>query len=209
MAYLKRQAANKKLPIERKGTKYIARALSHSNSAIPVVIAVRDLLGLARTTREVKLMIKDKKLSINNKPVKSPRDSIKLFNIFGADKHYYLSLSPIGKIILVPSKDKNRICKVVGKKILKGGKVQFNLHDGSNVLSKENISINDTLLLAPEGKIKDKVSFTKGKKAVITSGKHAGSSGKIEDIMDNQVKILFDNKEGSAIVDSSRVVVHE
>jgi len=62
MAYLKRQAASKKLPIERKGTTYVAKAMSHYKSAIPVSIAVRDLLHLARTTREVKLMIKDKKL---------------------------------------------------------------------------------------------------------------------------------------------------
>lgn len=209
MAYLKRQAASKKLPIERKGTTYVAKAMSHYKSAIPVSIAVRDLLHLARTTREVKLMIKDKKLKINGKPVKTCMDSIKLFNIFEADKHYYLTLLPTGKMTLAYSKDKNRICKVTGKKILKGSKIQLNLHDGSNILSNEPIKINDTILLSPEGKIKDKISFSKGKKAIIISGKHAGSFGKIEDMQENNIKIAFENKEGSAVIGKDRVILHE
>ena len=63
--HLKRQEAITKLPIPRKGTKYVARALSHLDNSVPVVIAVRDMLRLARTTSEVKKMIHEKIFKLN------------------------------------------------------------------------------------------------------------------------------------------------
>ena len=52
-----RKEATNKLPVRRKGTKYLARARSHLNDSVPVVIAVRDMLGLAIKSKEVKQMI--------------------------------------------------------------------------------------------------------------------------------------------------------
>ena len=105
--HLKRQKAAIKLPIPRKGTKYIARALSNLNNSVTVVIAVRDMLKLARTAAEVKKMIHRKLLKINGKNVKDYRESIRLFNLFEADKPYILTLLPTGKFTLEESKEKN------------------------------------------------------------------------------------------------------
>ena len=108
-----RAQVDKKIPIRRKGTKYVARARSHERSSVPVVIAIRDILGLAHTTREVKKMINQKLIKINGKAVKDPRESIKLFNILEADKAYRLSISPKGKFYFEEAKEKTRLCKVI------------------------------------------------------------------------------------------------
>jgi ribosomal protein S4E len=49
-----RQQATTRLPITRKGTKYVARASSDLENSVPVVIAMRDILKLAKTKREVR-----------------------------------------------------------------------------------------------------------------------------------------------------------
>src|SRR3989344_7573807 len=133
-----RVQSTKKLPIPRKGTKYVARALSHLNDSVPIVIALRDMLKLARTANEVRKMIKQKALKINGRVVKDYRESILLFNILEADKSYELSLLQTGKFTLVSSQSKNlRLCKVVNKRLLKNNVVQVNLHDGTNLLTKK------------------------------------------------------------------------
>ncbi len=193
--HLKRQKAAIKLPIPRKGTKYIARALSNLNNSVTVVIAVRDMLKLARTAAEVKKMIHRKLLKINGKNVKDYRESIRLFNLFEADKPYILTLLPTGKFTLEESKEKNiRLCKIINKKLIKNNSIQLNLHDGSNIISKEPISVGDSVLLDLAGKIKKHIPLERGREAIIIEGKYLGLNGKIENVKDNLITIKIEEK---------------
>ena len=76
------------LPLPRKGTKYVAYALRHNSTSVSIVVAIRDMLKLASTSKEVKGMIHNKALKINGKPAKDLHDPINLFSIFHADKNY-------------------------------------------------------------------------------------------------------------------------
>jgi small subunit ribosomal protein S4e len=189
--YQTRQIASAKLPIPRKGTKYVARARSHIQDSVPVVIAVRDMLKLARTAREVKKMIDEKILKINGKPVKDCRDSICLFNIFEADKLYCLSLLRTGKFVLKElDKNENRICKVIGKTLVREGMIQLNLHDGTNVLThKRNIVIGDSVYLDQNNKFAGHLPLEKGRQIFITKGKHVGLMGIIESVKDGVAEV--------------------
>jgi len=201
-----RQQATTRLPIERKGTKYVARASSDLENAVPVVIAMRDILKLAKTTREVKKMITQKMLKINGREVKSHNDSIKLFNIFEAGKTYILKLSPTRKFFLEETKDsKERLCKVIGKKILSGNKVQINLHDGTNVFGDEKIKTGDSVYLDLSNKIKSHVSPEKGKEVFVISGRYEGQHGKISDVQDKKMLVKF--KEGSSTLNLKNLIV--
>lgn len=190
-----RSELSTKIPVSRKGTKYIARALSHTDSSVPAVIALRDMLHLASTAREVKLMIKQKLIKINGKIVTDYRECIKLFNILEAGKSYRLTLLPTGKFSLEETKDKDRLCKVISKKLINGGKIQINLHDGTNLVSKDKINVEDSLYIDPECKIKSHISFDKAKKAFIFSGKYIGQEGKIEKVEGKNVLIKINDKE--------------
>lgn len=204
--HLKRQAVTMKLPIPRKGTTYIARASSNIENSISVLSAVRDMLKLAKTLREVKYLIHSKSLKLNGRPVRDYRESIKLFNILEADKSYILTILPTGRFSLQEAKDKEkRPCKVINKKILNGNKVQINLHDGTNISSKDKIDIGDTLYINKEGKVVDHIKFEKGKNAFIINGKYQGLKGKIESIEKNKVSVSISGN--SATLDKRQVMV--
>lgn len=201
-----RQEATTRLPIERKGTTYVARASSDLENSVPVVIAVRDILHLAKTKREVKKMITQKILKINGKNVIDFHESVKLFNILEAGKTYVLKLSPTRKFFLEEVKDgKERLCKVIGKKLLAKDKIQLNLHDGTNVLGDNKIKIGDSLHLDLSGKIKKHVPLEKGKEVFIIAGRYEGQTGKISDVQGKKASIKF--KEGSSNLDFDSIIV--
>jgi small subunit ribosomal protein S4e len=201
-----RQETTTKLPIPRKGTKYVARAASNPSLSIPVVIAIRNLLGLAKTAKEVKKMIIQKLLKINGKHVEDMHESICLFDVFEAGKTYTLTLSSTKKFIFEETPKKSeRLCKVVNKRLVKDNKIQLNLHDGSNILADNKIKIGDSLYLDFSGKIKKHISPEKGKEAFVISGKYAGINGKIEHVQDEKVLIKF--KEGKSLLAISQVIV--
>lgn len=204
--HLTRKESSTKLPIERKGTKYIARASSHILNSVPVVIAIRDMLKLARTAKEVRKMIQNKLLKINGKPVRDYRQSILLFNILEADKPYELSLLPTKKFVFVPSKSKDsRLCKVTDKRLIGKGIFQLNMHDGSNVVTKEKINVGDSVYLDFNGKIKRHISFSKGEDAFVISGKYMGQEIKISDLKDGKIKAKING--GNTELDKRAVIV--
>lgn len=207
--HLTRQNVTTKLPIPRKGTKYIARASSHLSESVSVLLAVRDMLKLARTAKEVRKMVQDKMLKINGRSVMDLHESIKLFNFFEADKPYRLSLLPTKKFTFeeVKSKDVSkelRLVKVTNKRLVRGGKIQLNLHDGSNILTSDNVSVNDSLYLDSEGKIRKHIKLEKGKEAMVIAGKHAGKAGTIESIDGSLSKIKSNG--GSIVVQLQQII---
>jgi len=195
------------MPIERKGTKYVVRAASHPNDSVPVLIAVRDILGLAKTAREVKHMIKQKMLKLNGRHVLDNKESIKLLNVFEADKDYILSLIPTKKFSLEETKEKEgRVTKVINKRLVGKGIFQLNLHDGSNVQTKEKINVNDSLFLDFSGKIKKVIPLEKGKEVLVYKGKYLGHKGKIESVSEDSISIKFKDKEEPAKLEKSQVI---
>jgi small subunit ribosomal protein S4e len=201
----KRQAVSKKIPIPRKGTKYVARSRMDLQNSVPLVVAVRDMLKLARTAKEVKKMIKQKLLKINGKEVKDYRASLRLFNILEAGKTYALTITKTGRLSLEETKEKNRVCKVIDKTLLKGNKIQLNLHDGSNVIAKEKINTYDSVYLDSSNKILKHVQLEKGKACLIISGKYLGEKGKIESI-NEKITVSLEDKEFSAQLEKRSVV---
>lgn len=207
MAHQKRQTITKKIPIPRKGTTFVARANANTKNSIPVVVAIRDILKLARTAREVQLLINNKKLKINNRVVKNLNDSIQPLNILYADKPYILTFTPNGRFIFNETKLSERPCKVINKTAQKANKIQLNLHDGTNILTTDKkIQTNDTIYLNLENKITKHTPLDKAKQALVISGRHTGDQGKITKLEEKKLTIDFTNKEGSAEIEIRRVL---
>jgi small subunit ribosomal protein S4e len=201
----KRSQVSTKIPIARKGTKYVVRASGYNDSGVPVLIAVRDMLGLAKTAREVKSMIHQKLLKLNGRPVRNEKESIKIFNIFEADKKYKLSVLTTGKFTFEETKENSRICKVTNKTLVKGGKTQLTMHDGTTFIDDKKHGVNDTVEIDSEGKIKKSMKFDKGAQAVIISGKRTGERGKVEEVSGGKAMI---NIGGSTVkIDKSRAMI--
>ncbi len=193
--HLKRNKITRMVPISRKGTKYVARALSHTDKGIPVVIAVRDMLNLAIDLREVKLMIQNKLIKINARPVNDFRESVKLFNIIEAGNKYILTVKQTGRFALEETKNDYRIAKIIGKRNVKGKKIQINLHDGTNIISSNKADVGDSIKLGFDNKIKEVIPLEKGRNALIFSGKSKGKEGKIKEVEGKKVTLLIEGKE--------------
>jgi len=194
--HLKIQKAPKSWPIYRKGRKYVVRPRINIEGGVPILIVLRDLLGVVQNRKEAKRVIHKKQILLNNKPVKNEKDGVLLFDtitLIPLKKIYRLNLSKNKKIQVNEIKEKEgnyKTAKVTGKKILKGKKIQLNLSDGRNFISDIKCCINDSVLINFEKKKIEKcIPLKKNSKAFVFAGKHAGKKGTIKK-MDSKNKMV-------------------
>jgi len=192
----------KNWPIPRKGTKFIVK---QNSKGIPVLIVLREMMNLAQNRREVKKAIHQKNVLINQKIVRNEKKSLELFDILTIvpeKKDYRLELSSKGKYEIkeINLKMKNsKISKIIGKKSLKGKKIQINLADGKNYLSSLKCKIDDSALIDLKKKVILEVLPVKEKAEVLViGGKHSGSLGKIKKLIPELKMAEVD--EGTKIV---------
>lgn len=193
-----------KIPIPRKGTKYIARARGHRNSGVPVVVAVRDMLKLARTAREVKEMIKREIIKINNRVVRDYREVVCLFGILEAGKSYRLTLLETGRFSFEENKGDTKLGKIINKQLIAPNTYQLNLHDGTNIVSKENAKVGDSVELDMKNKVKKMIKIEKGKEVFVISGRSMGHKGKVIETENGEVVVQIRGKNVN--LDRSNVV---
>jgi len=213
--YLKRQKAPKNWPITRKGTKYIVRPSFDIQRGIPILIILRDVLEIAQNRKEVKKAIHMKNILLNDKVIideKIPCFLFDIIKIVPGKKYYRINLSENGKFKVEEineNESHHKINKILGKKIIKGKKIQINLSDGKNFLSDIKCKINDSVLIDLEKKKIEKCLVLKEKSEVIVYfGKYAGKKGIIEKIdSKNKIAELSINKERHNILIKQLMVI--
>lgn len=193
------------IPIPRKGNKYLACAMRFSNSAVPVVIAVREMLNLAMTAKEVKQMVHEKMLKINGKIVRDINQPIPIFSVFHADKNYIATIKPTGRFEFEQTSETNRLVKVIGKTAVRGGATQYNLHEGTNIVSKDKINVGDSLLIDFDNKIKKHIAIEKGKKIFVISGSNIGKNGSILKVDGRSVSVKLQDKNEEVVLDMAQI----
>jgi len=204
--YLKRAKADKKWPIPRKGSKYIAVATHERKNSIPILLILRDILKLAENRKEAKKIINSGQIIINNKKIKNERFPVLPFDIVKiGDKNYKLKISERGKIDIEETKETDRIHKIIGKKTLKNGKIQFNLLFGENIISNKKIKIGDSIIIKDKS-VSEIIPLEENKNAVIMFGKNAGKMGKIEKIEDKKVILKVQNQEVISLIKNIFVI---
>ncbi len=193
---LKRSGAPGFLPIPRKKFKWTVKPLPGphpAGEAIPLGILLREVLRLAENLREVKFILKQGHVRVDEKVVKDHRFPVGLMDVieFMPLEKFYRML-PTAKRIVYPfeiagTEKKIKLCKVNGKSILKEGLLQITLHDGrSAILGDETklkkISLGDVILYnTEEKKIDDYIPMENGVLALITGGQRRGLTGVVQD----------------------------
>lgn len=199
--HLKRLNAPKSWKIPRKKNVWVAKPRPGPHAleeSLPLLLVVRDYLGLADTTREAKRIINEGKILVDKKVRKDHRFPVGLMDIIeipDAKERRIVLFDEKGKIILKKLAKKNtntKLCRIEDKTLLRGGNVQLNLHDGTNILlnvknpksPKEDVyKTKDTLLIdLKTGKISSHIQYKKGSIALVTGGTHRASVAKIDDI---------------------------
>ncbi|MCS7118947.1 MAG: 30S ribosomal protein S4e [Archaeoglobaceae archaeon] len=183
----KRISAPKTYKIPRKEGKWIVRTIPgpHDKEAIPLALVIRDLLQYADTLREARKIISSGEVLVDGVVRKDYKFPIGLFDVITIpklEKSYRVIFDEKGRYILREIEDaEKKIYKILNKTIIRKGKVQLNLFDGTNILATNDYKTKDSVLLKiPEKRILDHLKFEEGALIMIVGGTHAGEMGKIK-----------------------------
>ncbi len=191
-SHLKRLVAPRSWIIARKENVWTTRPMPGKHSlegAIPISTILRDYLNVCDTKREAKIILNNGDVLVDQKVVRQPKAAVGLMDFISLPKmkiHLRTVLDNHGRIQFVDVKAteaKWKLVRVENKVIVKGGKTQLNLHDGTNIISDKKVKTGDVLQLSLPGmKIKKILEFKEGAQALIIGGAHVGSIAKIKDI---------------------------
>lgn len=192
--HLKRLSAPKAWPLsKRKGVTFITKPLPgpHSLSrSMPLNIVIKEILNYAKNTKEVKKILHEGKVLINNivrRDHKFPVGFMDTISIPDLKEYYRLLYNKKGKFILKSIKEGEavlKLCKIKSKIILKKNKIQLNLFDGTNILVlKDGYKVGDSILLE-NNKIKKHLKLEKDALIFLTNGKYIGNIGILEQIQE-------------------------
>jgi len=208
------------MPKKRKKWVVRPRAGPHKKiESIPLLTIIRDMIKLTDTGKDAKSIIKSKEIFVDGKARRDHKYPVGLFDVLEipkVGKQYRMVPSKSGFNLIEISKNeaKLKLCRITGKNILKGKKIQLNLHDGKNIIvDKDNYKTGDSLLIElPSQKIVDHVKIDKGVLSIITAGQNKGIVASIKEIITtrsrepNKVICAKESKQFEAIKDYVFVV---
>lgn len=215
--HLKRLATPTSWKIPRKTHHWVVKPRPGPHPAdksIPLLLIIRDMLGLANNAREAKKILKEDNVLVDGRIRRDHKFPVGLFDVVSIPaikKHFRASIDEKNRLHLEEISGegaKTKLCKVEGKRTIKGGRIQLNLHDGRNLLGSNDIKPKDTVVIRLEdNEVIDRIPYERGSEAMIIDGKHAGEVGIIKDIKTvrsprpNTCKLEADGKEIETIED--------
>ena len=190
--HLKRLVAPRSWSISRKQNVWTTRPMPGKHSlegAIPISTILRDYLDVCDNNREAKFILNSGAVLIDQRVVRKPKSPVGLMDVISLPsmkKHYRTMLDDHGRLQFVEIKaaeSKWKLLRIENKTVVKGGKIQLNLHDGTNMLSDKKVKTGDVLQVSlPDMKIKKVIEFKEGAQAFIMGGAHVGSLSEIKGI---------------------------
>ncbi|MEM2142351.1 MAG: 30S ribosomal protein S4e [Candidatus Thorarchaeota archaeon] len=216
--HLKRLPAPSHWPIRRKEYKFTTRVIPGPHpkeQCMTLALFLREVLGYAKTMKEVKHILDSGDVLVDSKVRKEPRYPIGIMDV--------IEIKSAGeRFRVVPSKRyglrfqriseedaKIKLCQIRGKRMVDGGRVQITLHDGRNILLPEGASVSeyrilDTLKISlPDQKILAHLPLQQGAYAIVSRGTNTGTEGVIKEMQKrygtHASMALVEDKNGHAL----------
>jgi small subunit ribosomal protein S4e len=192
--HLKRLAAPVTWNIKRKKTTFIVKPhpSGHKREASTSLnLFMKEMAGLAKTTKEVKTILQNKKVLVDGKQRKDHRFAVGFLDtvqIEETNDAFRVTLDRKGRIsyVTIPPKEASiKVCKIINKTMTKGKKLQLNLNDGKNIFvdAKTKYKAGDSVVVdCNENKVTEHLPFDKNMTVFLTAGKNKGAIGKITEI---------------------------
>ena len=189
--HLKRYCAPGSWHIARKTRTFIMKTAPgpHNKNAVPIGVWLRDHMGYARNMKEVTQILHQGDLILNGRVCRDPHIGIGIFDIIALPKigaYYRIIRDKNGRHRTVPIDQKaaeSRLCKILNKTVVKGGKVQLNLRFGANLLADHTYRAGDSIVLSLKDedrfRILDHFPFREGNMAMVIGGKHSGRIARV------------------------------
>lgn len=200
---LKRIAAPKLYPVPRKkGGKFVIKPSPGPHPAdrcIPIGVVLRDILGYARTLREVKKILNSGFVMVDGRKIKDYKFPVGIMDVIHiTETDEYFRILPFRRKLFLHEINKEeanlKIVKIVNKRYVKGGNIQLNLFDGRNILFKINseeerkkilnqYKVGDSLAITvPDQKIIEHLPMDINNYAMVILGRHMGEHGVIKSL---------------------------
>jgi small subunit ribosomal protein S4e len=165
------------------------RGPHRKRDSMPLIDFVKHL-GLADKTGEAKKIITSGLIMVDGSCQRDYRYGLGLMDVVSIPtlkKQYRLLPDKKGLTYRqVGEKEaKTKLCRVVGKTLVADGKVQVNLHDGSNMITDRDVNVNETVIVeVPKMRIVDSIPYAVGNQAMVVSGRHRGETGVVEEVFE-------------------------
>jgi small subunit ribosomal protein S4e len=187
--HLKRLNAPKTWPVERKSTKWITKPNPGSQKlhrTLSIGTIMKEVLKIVNTSKEVKTILNKGLIKVDHTVRKEINFPVSVMDVITIkDDNYRLLINTKGKLFFHPIKKQDaeiKPKKIIGKKILKGNKIQINFLGGDNIISTdEKLKVCDTIVYE-KGKQKEHLKFEKGSLIYLLEGKQVGKMGVIKEI---------------------------
>ena len=185
-SHLKRLAMPRSWPLPRKTTIWVTRPSPGAHSldrCMPLNLIVRDVLGRAQTSREVRFIVHNELVKVDGRICKDTRRGVGLMDVLtiGDDDYRRCILDTNGRLRYKPisaEEASSKVCRVENKITIKGGKTQLNLHDGRNIIVDDaaEFKTGDSLRISlPSQQIEEHIVFGEGTRCYLIGGAHVGS----------------------------------
>jgi small subunit ribosomal protein S4e len=196
-AHMKREAAPGFWPIHRKDFIWTIRPLPGPHpihQSIPLVIMVREILGLAKTRKEAKKIVSQGKIHVDGRIIRDERFPVGLMDVVSIpeiSENYRVVPSEKGLSLhqINAEEAKFKICRIENKRSLNNGNVELNLHDGRNLLIRvenpqkpeEDVyrTLDSLKIGIPKQEILEHVKLEKGMLATFADGSNIGKYGTV------------------------------
>ncbi len=189
--HIKRLAMPRSWPLPRKTSIWVTKAAPGAHAlelCMPVVVVIRDILGYAKSTREVRHILHNNLVSIDGRICKDSRRGVGFMDVLTLGEENYRCIVDRKGILRYRQISKKeagtKVCRINGKTTIKGGKTQLHLHDGRNILT--DAAAADTpgyslVLALPSQEIKEHIRFSDGIKCYLTGGAHVGEFAEVSE----------------------------
>jgi small subunit ribosomal protein S4e len=205
--HLKRLAMPRSWPLPRKTSVWVTRPTPGSHSldlCMPISLVIRDVLGYARSTREVRHILHNGNALIDGRVCKDVRRGVGLMDVLTlGEDNYRCILDHNGRLryrTISPAEASWKVCRIESKSTIKGGKTQLNLHDGRNIVVDDatEYSTGSSLKLSlPSQDILEHIKFDEGVRCYLIGGAHIGGFANMKsyDVKRSSMpnEVLFDD----------------
>lgn len=155
---------------------------------MPLGVVLRDVLRVAHNLREAKRILHSRKVLVDGKIETDRSRGVGLMDVLTVgEDNFRCVLDTNGKLryrAITKKSAKSKICRVMGKKTIKGGSTQIHLHDGRNIVTdnKSNYNTGDSLVISlPNQEVTTHIEMKKGALAYLTGGSHIGETAVVKD----------------------------
>ena len=189
-SHIKRLMMPRSWPLPRKTTIWVQKPdpCGHSiDKCMPMGMILRDILGVAHNRREAKQFLHSRPIMVDGKIETALGRGVGLMDVLTVgDNNFRCVLDTNGKLryrAITSKQASSKICRVMGKTTISGGKTQLHLHDGRNLLFDSNpeYKSGDSLVISlPDQEVVSHHKFEEGALAYLTGGSHIGETATVK-----------------------------